>query len=435
MVGKQTRRFPFFQAWFIVGLGALFYSYEYFLRITPSVIFHPLMEYYHIDATGLGVLSGFYYWVYTPVQLFAGCLIDRFGSRKLLTLACFLCVIGTIFFAITHSIAIASVGRMLVGFGSGFAFVGAMQLAANWLPIGYFSFGVGAISTLGSVGAILGNLILTNLVKLIGWQETVYFSAVLGVFITIALFVFIKNNPPRNIGQIDDPSKHKIEHLTFAQILRGLIHSLTLPQFWLSGLIGALLYLALSAFAELWGGVYLTHVYHLTATQASWGKCIVFIGWSVGCATVGLIAVMIKRPRMLIRMGATGAFIAIAPVIFYSHLSIPILYTALFFYGAFVSVEILSFVLGYQLSDEKMAGTAVSLTNMIIMLGGVIFQPVIGILLDWHWSGQMAGHVRVYSDSDYRFAMSIFPLSMLLTFLLTFILKEPPQTDKQHISG
>ena len=59
-------------AWFVCALGAVFYFYEYLLRVSPSVMTHHLMHSYNISASGLGHLSACYYYVYAPMQLPVG---------------------------------------------------------------------------------------------------------------------------------------------------------------------------------------------------------------------------------------------------------------------------------------------------------------------------------------------------------------------------
>src|SRR5437899_1255372 len=110
-------------AWLICALGALYYSYEYLLRISPSVMELPLRHHFNLSATGFGLLSAFYYYAYVPLQIPVGILLDRYGPRILLTFACFICVLGTFLFAGTQVFWIAASGRFLVGFGSAFAFV------------------------------------------------------------------------------------------------------------------------------------------------------------------------------------------------------------------------------------------------------------------------------------------------------------------------
>ena len=94
--------------WFICALGALFYAYEYLLRIAPSAMEDALRLHFNLTATGFGFLSAVYYYAYVPMQLPVGILMDRYGPKRLLTFACFLCVIGTYMFADTHSPQISS---------------------------------------------------------------------------------------------------------------------------------------------------------------------------------------------------------------------------------------------------------------------------------------------------------------------------------------
>lgn len=414
------------KAWMIVGLAALFYSYEYFLRITPSVMSHQLMHAYHVQATGFGQLSAYYYYAYTPMQLFVGILLDRFGTRRLLTLATILCVMGALLFGCAHSLGVAAAGRLLIGFGSAFAFVGTMKLSAVWLPPSQFAISVGLVTSLGTLGAITGNLLLTQLTQLIGWQQTVYFSAILGIVLSIALWLVIRDAKGSHLRLKILPP------VTLREVIGGVVHSLTLPSFWLAGMMGALLYLTLSAIAELWGNRYLMTVYHFSAEDASFAISTLFFGWMIGGPIVGYLSGYLKSRRIVVRTGALLGTIVSSLIVFYPHWPNSVLFLWLFLLGACASVEILSFAMGKELSDKRLAATAVSLINMIVMLSGVIFQPIIGILLDHHWSGQMmSNHLRLYSASDFRFAMSILPLSMLATFLLSFVIKETFQRPKK----
>ena len=120
--------------WLICGLGAIFYSYEYLLRIAPSVMEHSLRTHFDLSATGFGFLSSIYYFAYVPMQLPVGVLLDRYGPQRLLTFACFICVAGTFLFTSTNIYWIASLCRFLMCFGSAFAFVGLLKLATIRLP-------------------------------------------------------------------------------------------------------------------------------------------------------------------------------------------------------------------------------------------------------------------------------------------------------------
>ena len=98
-------------AWLVCGLGALYYAYEYLLRISPSAMEFALRSHFGLTATGFGILSSVYYYAYVPMQLPVGILMDRFGPRRLLTIACAICVLGTLMFANASSVGVAGAGR------------------------------------------------------------------------------------------------------------------------------------------------------------------------------------------------------------------------------------------------------------------------------------------------------------------------------------
>ena len=59
-----------------------------------------------------------------------------------------------------------------------------------------------------------------------------------------------------------------------------------------------------------------------------------------------------------------------------------------------------------------------------IMMGGFIFQPVVGKMLDFLWSGTTAHGIRVYSAHDYTLALSILPMGLAIAAICTLFIKE-----------
>ncbi len=109
-----------FAAILICTLAALFYLYEFTLQVSPGVMTHELMRDLGLNAASLGLVSGFYYYAYTPMQIPAGLLHDRFGPRMVLTLAIIACSLGAFFFATSQTLTEAALGRVLMGIGSAF---------------------------------------------------------------------------------------------------------------------------------------------------------------------------------------------------------------------------------------------------------------------------------------------------------------------------
>ena len=86
------------------------------------------------------------------------------------------------------------------------------------------------------------------------------------------------------------------------------------------------------------------------------------------------------------------------------------------------------FAVGNDLCRPAVVGTAVSFVNMLVMIGGAISQPVIGIILD-SVSVINAKGSMLHSVQDFTLALLILPAGMLLATACAFALKESYQTE------
>src|SRR5579875_2532191 len=97
MANDRAMRFSFFRSaypWMIVCCGMLFYCFNYFLRVSPSVMQSQLTQSFHITAYEFGLLTSAYYWAYTPMQIPAGMIYDKFGVRFVLCAASLIATLG-----------------------------------------------------------------------------------------------------------------------------------------------------------------------------------------------------------------------------------------------------------------------------------------------------------------------------------------------------
>jgi sugar phosphate permease len=414
--GEKYRFLP----WLICGIGAIFYFYEYLLRIAPSVMTSDLMHAYHLSAAQLGNLSAYFYYAYTPMQLIIGVLLDRYGPRYLLLLACTACTAGAFIFAGSNHIFLAQLSRFLIGFGSAFAFVGALKLATIWLPLERFAAMCGLVSTLGMIGAISGDILLTKLLENYGWRHSTYISAWLGVILTVLIFLIVRDKVKTK------SERHQAYHLelNLKEVFASLLQAIKNPYLWLTSTIGCFLFLSLSAFAELWGIPYLTQAHGLTRATAATAISMVFWGWVIGGPLAGWFSDYTKQRKLPIMLGSLLSTITFCIILYVHHLSPTALFILLFIFGILTSVEVIVFAIGREISPNRFAGTSIALINAIIMLGGAIFQPIIGMLLDASWQGKMMHGIRFYSAHNYKIALTILPIGFILTFILSFFLRE-----------
>lgn len=399
----------------ICAVGAFFYCYEFVLRIIPGTLQNELsVAFGNISATTFGQLSAMYYFAYSPMQLPVGMLMDRYGPRRLLTFACLCCTLGSWMFMHTASMWIAGAGRFLVGFGSAFAFVGALSLAINWLPKKYFSLVAGLITTLSMFGLIYGEVKITSIAVTMGWMRALYLTVFVGGILSL-IFLFVVR---------DGPKGHVAHKNPLPEFFRNVTAVLVSPQVWLIGVVGACLYTSMSIFGELWGKTYLLHAHHLTEMQAAASISAMFLGWAIGAPVAGYLSDITGRRTFPLVVGAIMAFICISTVLYFPGLSYHTLNILLFFYGVFSGAEIIVFIMGKENSGAQLSGTVFAAVNMIISFGGVVFQPLVGKLLDTFGDSKLIGQEHVYTTLDYQLALSILPISLLLVTILAFFMKD-----------
>jgi len=397
-------------------LGAVFYCYEYYLRVAPSVMSAELKEVFGLGEASFGYLAACYYYAYTPMQIPVGIMMDRFGPRRILTFACFLCAFGTYLFASTVEITLAQVGRFLVGFGSAFAYVGVLKISSIWLPSKYFAMMAGLCTAMGMLGAIGGEVSMTYLVEMVGWRETLNYSVVVGLILTLLLWLVLRDGTQHSQDSQTESLSEVVHHQ-----FNGIKEMIYSSQMWISGLIGCLTFLPITGFAEIWAVSFLQST-GMSKDQAAFGSSMVFLGFAIGGPIWGIISDLIQSRRIPLILGSFISAGLMALLVFFPSDSIAWMYTLLFFSAFFASVEIIIFAVSNDLSRPSVNGTAVSFINMFTMIGGALIPPIIGEILDS--SIQLVDNMPVLTAADYSQALAVIPVGLLLSGILSIFLRE-----------
>ena len=69
------------KGWIVVICGALFYMYQFMIRVSPNIMNEELLYQFAIDSASLGFLIGAYNWSYSIMQIPLGLTMDRLGPR------------------------------------------------------------------------------------------------------------------------------------------------------------------------------------------------------------------------------------------------------------------------------------------------------------------------------------------------------------------
>lgn len=416
MVNSKRR-----SAWLIWALGAAFFLFEYITRVTPSVIATELMRNFHIYALGIGTLSGLFYYPYIGMQLPVGMLVDRFGPHKLLSIMALLCALGSYMFASADHILVADIGRFIIGFGASFAFVGSLKLATNWFPPQYFAFLAGMTQALGMLGASLGEWPMSILVKHTSWRHAIYYSSIGFLVLAVLIALIVRDKPAHSLcpKRIPVTETETVKH----EMIRGLITVMKNPRTWIVAAYAGFIYASSAGFAELWGVSYLRHVFHLSNVDAAGAVGLIFVGWAIGAPIMGFLTTRLYRRPLLIGSAFCGLLVFLVFLIA-NHLSKPEIYTLTFLYGITNTGLIIAYAKSAHINGKNLAGTSLALTNMASVIVGALLQPILGWVIDLSWSGIMRHGVPLYTPHDFKVAISVFPICLLIAATVAFFGKK-----------
>lgn len=400
----------------VCGFAMFFYFYDFVLRISPSVMSKQIMQAYHLNPRSFGNLSAIYYYVYAPMQLVVGVLLDRYGTKRLLVLAALISAMGCYFFANGYSPYLAELGRFMIGFGSAFAFIGALKLMSIWWAPRHFALATGMLVVVGMVGGMFGDLVLSQLMRFEGWRLTFYWIALIGGVIALILCAVLRE--PKHY-------KSSVAHVSLESFVVVCFRLLRNKQIWLSGAIGCLLYLPILGFVETWQIPYLAYVVDYQHVDAALAAATVFCGCAIAAPFVGWFSDRIKQRRLLLTIGAVIATILMTGVLYLPGLTKQMMYVMLFLYGMASSVYILTFAVSRDLCPPELTATALAITNMLIAFSGVSVI-IIGLVIESAWQNVSHVGLHYYGISAFQIAFMIFPAALFLAVLLTFFLKDPP---------
>jgi MFS family permease len=401
-------------AWFMWLLAAMFYCYEFLLRVMPSVMMGYLERFYQLDIGLLGILASSYYFTYTPLQLIVGTLMDHYGVRRLLTFAVLACGLGCYLFGLNHHFSMAILGRMLIGAGSAFAFVGVLKVASDWLPHQYFALISGVTTALGMMGAISGELFVNNMFHSIGIKSFLLYLIIFSCVLSFLLYYFLK-----------DRRSQERYHPTLAKeatnIKKDLVTMIRNKNILYIGLISLFLFAPTTIFADLWGISYLKYILHFSTHQASLLSSCVYLGWIIGAPISGYLSDYYHIRKTPLFIGSILASLVSLLLLYGPFTHAQPIGIILFLFGLFSSVQVLSFAIATDISPVKKAGTAIAITNMFTMLSGLL-QIVVGYLLQDASSKNSTLHT--INTTAFHHAFLLIPLCFLCAFALTFLLKE-----------
>ncbi|MEE3001431.1 MAG: MFS transporter [Planctomycetota bacterium] len=403
--------------WLVWFVPAIFFLYEYLLRVAPGVIEKDLEKQFHLDEGGMGGALGMYYYAYAPMQLVVGVLLDRYGARLLLTLAAVFCSIGLVFFSMAETPSELAASRFIVGFGSSFAFIGAIYVAIVWFNEEKVAFLTGLTAGMGFGIGIFTEWFLADIFgQPPQWRPDMLVLAGVGLVIAAGIWCIVPQRPAWYLDVKDINKRCSIR-----EAIGGLGKVMRKPAIWMISLGCAFVYLPLPLAAN-WGPRSLGELLSIPELEGSHLFAWFYLGVALGSPLVGWLSDRMGRRKPLLVAGAASTSVLTVLIITTAGLTTTSTAILLLGWGLCTSTYILGYPLAASAGPKETSGSAIAFVNFIGMLLAGIFVWVFGLVVDAIAAAR--GHVEGPDASDFRTMFLLIGIAMILAAGLHLCVRE-----------
>ena len=133
--------------------------------------------------------------MYTALQIPSGILADTLGPRFSVGISGLLMALGSVVFGLADSYLVASVGRLMVGVGAAFAFVGLMKFNSLWFSDRHYGKVAGLTILIGNLGAVSAATPLAFALNWVAWREVFVMMGVAAAALSLLILRLLRNRP------------------------------------------------------------------------------------------------------------------------------------------------------------------------------------------------------------------------------------------------
>jgi len=400
------------QRWTIFSVLALMYILVYFYRVSLAVVAGDISRELKLTPEQLGSLSGILFYVYAVAQLPLGPMIDRLGSRLVISGCGLLTTAGGILFAQADGLAMAMAARVLIGLGTASVLMATFTIFSHWFTKQEFGRVSGFMVALGNVGNLVATAPLALAVSVFGWRSSFLLVGFVQALVTVLVFCMVRDRPADNSR---DPAGISASEST--GVLAAWREIFSNRDFWLLGIVSFFWYGNYLALQGLWGGPYLMDVLHLSRAAA--GRILMFtsLGFIAGSMVIDTIARRLFRSYkktllagqvllLLLMSGFLGLVEALPQLL---------VEAGFFAIGLAVSSGVMIYPIIRSMFSVRIVGTALTSLNFFVLMGAAVSQQVMGLIIGFLGDGSAEGLSRAYH------AAFLFPVAGLATAIVLYL--------------
>ena len=380
----------------------VFYFIQYALRSAPGVMIPELTAAFGLTALGISSVIGLYYYSYAGLSIVAGAALDRYGGKLPISAGVFAIAIGSILFGL-GSVAAAEAGRLLQGAGSGFAFTGAVFLAAHGFAERRLATAIGFTQFAGMLGGSAGQFVVGPLIHgPIPWQAFWIYAGVALAIVGVGMLVVT-------------PGDHKPVRGSVWSMFAPYKVVLTNPQSYLCGIIGGLLFMPTTIGDMIWGVPFLRSL-GVDPGEAIARSSMIPLGWVIGAPLLGYVADRIGYRKPALIGGMLVMLVALVGIVYAQGIMPP--YVGGLIFGIGSGAAMIPYTMITEVNPAQVKGSATGAMNFLVFSLSAFLAPTFGLLLVDLSGGQPL------APATFAHADVVWIGAIVLSLVLTVFLRE-----------
>ncbi len=362
------------KGFFVWGICALFFLYEFFLRTVIGTYQDPLMKDLNLTSFQLSLLSTtVFLLVYGIMQIPASLIVNNIGLKKSLFIGTICCTISSLGLSYANSYLVAIFYRVIMGFGASFGFICLLVSVYEWMPHKYRAIFIGLSQFIGTLGPMVAAGPLNSVSEAAGvsWRFVFLCLSGIGIFLAILVLFLVENKKQKASKYIilNKPEKVSV----------SLLRLFFRVQPWYLAVLSASLYFTVEYLSENEGRAFLM-LKGISINSASYMITISWIGYAIGCPLLGFLSDIFERRKIMMQFCAIASLISTIMILYTSDkLTLQIAFLLLGF-GA--SGQTIGFAAIAEQFKKQFVTIGFGLNNAMITTSLAVCAPLIGILFD-----------------------------------------------------
>ncbi|MGJ5897640.1 MFS transporter [Streptomyces niveiscabiei] len=360
------------------SIGVSVYFVAVIFRTSLGVAGLDAADRFHVGASALSTFSILQLLVYAGMQIPVGLLVDRLGTKRVLTIGVVLFTAGQLGFALSPSYGTALASRALLGCGDAMTFISVLRLGSRWFPARRGPMVAQLAGLAGVAGNLVSTLVIARLLHGVGWTAAFAGSAGLGIVVLVLLVLFLRDHPD---GYEPDPMPHQGAAYVRRQIATAWREPGTRLGLW----VHFTTQFPAMVFLLLWGMPFLVQGQGLTRGEAGGLLTLVVLSNMVFGVVYGQLIARHHEARLPLALGtvlATAMAWALAIGYPGDHAPTWVLVLLCVVLGACGPASMIGFDFARPANPPERQGTASGITNIGGFTASMFTLFAIGVLLD-----------------------------------------------------